>query len=66
MESRRPSASRTLTVTSRYIEGVVDGITVASLYLPNGNPAPGPKFDYKLRWFDRLHKHAAELLCPAA
>ena len=47
---------------SRYIEGVVEGITVASLYMPNGNPAPGPKFDYKLRWFDRLHKHAAELL----
>jgi exodeoxyribonuclease-3 len=47
---------------SRYIEAAVDGILVASIYLPNGNPAPGPKFDYKLRWFDRLISHAAELL----
>jgi exodeoxyribonuclease III len=47
---------------SRYIEGAVDGLIVASLYLPNGNPAPGPKFDYKLRWFDRMHRHAAKLL----
>ena len=35
---------------------------VGCLYLPNGNPAPGPKFDYKLRWFDRLKAHASELL----
>jgi exodeoxyribonuclease III len=47
---------------SRYIEAAVNGILIASLYLPNGNPAPGPKFDYKLRWFDRLTSHAAELL----
>jgi exodeoxyribonuclease III len=47
---------------SRYIEGLVNGITVGCLYLPNGNPAPGPKFDYKLRWFDRLTLHAAELM----
>jgi exodeoxyribonuclease-3 len=47
---------------SRYIEAVVDGVLIACLYLPNGNPAPGPKFDYKLRWFDRLATHAAELL----
>jgi exodeoxyribonuclease-3 len=40
----------------------VNGILVAGLYLPNGNPRPGPKFDYKLRWFDRLIAHAAELL----
>lgn len=46
---------------SRYIEGVVDGITVGCLYLPNGNPAPGPRFDYKLRWFARLTRHAATL-----
>src|SRR5215472_3379712 len=39
---------------SRYIEAAIDGIIVGCLYLPNGNPAPGPKFDYKLRWFDRL------------
>jgi len=47
---------------SRYIEAEVNGIIIGCLYLPNGNPAPGPKFDYKLRWFDRLHAHAAELL----
>lgn len=47
---------------SRYIEALVSGIRLGCLYLPNGNPAPGPKFDYKLRWFERLTKHAAELL----
>jgi exodeoxyribonuclease-3 len=47
---------------SRYIEAAVDGIVVGCLYLPNGNPAPGPKFDYKLRWFERLHAYADELL----
>lgn len=47
---------------SRYIEAAVDGILIGCLYLPNGNPAPGPKFDYKLRWFDRLHAYAKELL----
>jgi exodeoxyribonuclease-3 len=46
---------------SRYIEAIVNGIHVACLYLPNGNPAPGPKFDYKLRWFERLTVHADEL-----
>ncbi|MDB5534838.1 MAG: xth [Hyphomicrobiales bacterium] len=46
---------------SRYIEAEVDGIIVGCLYMPNGNPAPGPKFDYKLRWFDRLTKHAKKL-----
>ena len=47
---------------SRYIEAEVNGIVVGCLYLPNGNPAPGPKFDYKLKWMDRLKAHAAELL----
>ena len=47
---------------SRYIEAAVGGVLVGCLYLPNGNPAPGPKFDYKLRWFERLTAHAAELL----
>jgi exodeoxyribonuclease III len=47
---------------SRYIEAVINGITVGCLYLPNGNPYPGPKFDYKLRWFERFTEHAAELL----
>ena len=47
---------------SRYIEAMVNGIRIGCLYLPNGNPAPGPKFDYKLRWFERLQNHDAELL----
>jgi exodeoxyribonuclease-3 len=51
---------------SRYIEAVVDGVLVACLYLPNGNPAPGPKFDYKLKWFARLTARAAELLATGA
>ncbi len=46
---------------SRYIEAAIQGVLVASLYLPNGNPQPGPKFDYKLDWFDRLAAHAATL-----
>jgi exodeoxyribonuclease-3 len=47
---------------SRYIEAAIDGMLVGCLYLPNGNPAPGPKFDYKLRWFERLISHASGLL----
>lgn len=48
---------------SRYIEGLLDDkIVIACLYLPNGNPAPGPKYDYKLEWFKRLQKRAAVLL----
>lgn len=47
---------------SRYIEAVIDGVVIGCLYLPNGNPAPGPKFDYKLRWFERLTAYAAELI----
>jgi exodeoxyribonuclease-3 len=45
----------------RYIEAAVRGVLVASLYAPNGNPQPGPKFDYKLAWLGRLRAHAAEL-----
>ena len=47
---------------SRYIEAAVRGVIVGCLYLPNGNPAPGPKFDYKLKWFERFTARAAELL----
>lgn len=47
---------------ARYIEAAVNGMLIASLYLPNGNPQPGPKFNYKLAWFERLHVHAAELM----
>src|SRR5918992_2041718 len=46
---------------SRYIEAAVKGMLVACIYLPNGNPQPGPKFDYKLAWLERLIAHAAEL-----
>ena len=47
---------------SRYIEAMVGGVVIGCLYLPNGNPAPGPKLDYKLQWFDRLTAHAGGLL----
>lgn len=47
---------------ARYIEAAANGILIASIYLPNGNPQPGPKFAYKLAWFDRLRAHAATLL----
>jgi exodeoxyribonuclease-3 len=47
---------------SRYIEAVVNDILIGCLYLPNGNPAPGPKFDYKLGWLNRLIVHAGELI----
>ena len=46
---------------SRYLEAVVDGVVIGCLYLPNGNPQPGRKFDYKLAWFDRFNAHAAKL-----
>ena len=50
----------------RYIEAAVNGVLIGCLYLPNGDPAPGAKFDYKLRWFGRLAAHAAELLTTGA
>ena len=46
---------------ARYIEAAVQGVLITSIYLPNGNPQPGPKFDYKLAWFERLIAHAAQL-----
>ncbi len=49
-------------VQARYIEAAVRGVLVGCLYLPNGNPCPGPKFTYKLAWFERLAAHAATLL----
>ena len=51
---------------SRYLEAEVDGVVVASIYLPNGNPQPGPKFDYKLAWFDALIDHAQTLFAGEA
>ncbi len=50
---------------ARYIEAAVSGVLVASIYLPNGNPQPGPKFDYKHAWFKRLIDHAATLLAAS-
>jgi len=50
---------------SRYLEAEVKGLVVASIYLPNGNPQPGPKFAYKLAWFERLIAHAASLCASA-
>jgi exodeoxyribonuclease-3 len=49
-------------VQSRYLETMINGMLICCLYLPNGNPAPGPKLDYKLRWFERLSQRAAALL----
>lgn len=51
---------------ARYIEAAVSGVLVGCLYLPNGNPHPGPKFAYKLAWFERLIRHAETLLATAA
>jgi exodeoxyribonuclease-3 len=62
VERRRVLAGDPQDVQSRYLEADVDGLVVGCLYLPNGNPAPGPKFDYKLRWFQRLADHARDLL----
>lgn len=61
VETRRGLPGDSADRESRYIEAAVDGVLIAGLYLPNGNPRPGPKFDYKLRWFDRLIDHAAAL-----
>jgi exodeoxyribonuclease-3 len=61
VETRRGLPGDPQDLHSRYIEATVEGVTIGCLYLPNGNPAPGPKFDYKLKWFDRLTRHAARL-----
>lgn len=61
-ENRRVLPGDAEDVQSRYIEATIDGMVVGCLYLPNGNPAPGPKFDYKLSWFKRFTAHARELL----
>ena len=50
---------------ARYIEATIAGIRVASIYLPNGNPAPGEKFDYKISWMDRLIEHIKSSLLPS-
>jgi exodeoxyribonuclease-3 len=60
-EIRRGLAGDETDKQARYLEAEVKGLTVASIYLPNGNPQPGPKFDYKLAWFERLIAHAQAL-----
>jgi exodeoxyribonuclease-3 len=62
IETRRGLPGDPDDAQSRYIEAAVGGILVGCIYLPNGNPVPGPKFDYKLKWFERLESHAAEVL----
>lgn len=62
LETRRGLPGEDEDEQSRYIEAAVRGVLIGCLYLPNGNPAPGPKFDYKLRWFRRLADHAAMLM----
>jgi exodeoxyribonuclease-3 len=61
-ESRRGLPGDPDDTHSRYIEAAVNGVLIGTLYLPNGNPRPGPKFDYKMRWFARLHDHMASLV----
>lgn len=60
-EVRRALPGNEEDVHSRYLEVKIDRLTLSCLYLPNGNPAPGPKFDYKLEWFERLIKHSKRL-----
>jgi exodeoxyribonuclease III len=57
----QPDASEEEDIQSRYLEADVSGVRVGCIYLPNGNPQPGPKFDYKLAWMKRLRAHAAAL-----
>jgi exodeoxyribonuclease-3 len=61
IETQRGLAGEPEDDHSRYIEAEVRGVRIAGIYLPNGNPQPGPKFDYKLRWMERLRARMAEL-----
>src|SRR6187401_2658808 len=64
-ELRRGLSGDSVDRETRYLEASVKGLRVASIYLPNGNPQPGPRFDYKLAWFERLIRYAAKL-CNSA
>ena len=61
-ETRRGLPGDPAPSQSRYLEAAVNGVLIGALYLPNGNPRPGPKFDYKLKWFEALIAHAQDLL----
>jgi len=61
-ELRRTLPGDPSDIHSRYIESIINGMLIGCIYLPNGNPAPGPKFDYKLKWFKRLTAHAKKLM----
>ncbi len=61
LETRRGLPGGRGDAHSRYLEAAIDGVLVGCLYLPNGNPQPGPKFDYKLEWFERLIAYAQTL-----
>jgi len=62
VEIRRALPGDSTDSQARYLEAAVEGVVVASLYMPNGNPCPGEKFKYKLAWFERFRQHAATLL----
>ena len=62
IEVRRGLPGDAADIQARYLEAEVKGLVVASVYLPNGNPQPGPKFDYKLAWFERFNAHARTLI----
>src|SRR3954447_18100115 len=66
VETRRALPGDPNLEQSRYIEAAVCGILIGNLYAPNGNPSPGPKFDYKLAWLDQLKRHARDLLDSGA
>lgn len=66
LETRRSLPGDRGDAEARYIEAAVNGVLIGCLYLPNGNPQPGPKFAYKLAWFRRLQAHGAELLASGA
>jgi exodeoxyribonuclease-3 len=66
VEHRRALPGDPEDLHSRYIEALVNDVVIACIYLPNGNPAPGPKFDYKLKWMERLAQHAEALLATHA
>jgi len=61
VEVRRGLPDEPADVHTRYLEARLSGLTIASIYLPNGNPVPSPNYDYKLRWFERLIRHSRGL-----